>query len=98
MRRRGRSMRGLHQMAAPLRTPAYTGETIPIRTVGRRTSPPSKGGGGWLLVPFVLIIVVLAAVLGGLTYLDQTYSGRIYPNVSVQGVNLTEMTSEQAEQ
>ncbi|NOK61259.1 MAG: vanomycin resistance protein VanB [Chloroflexi bacterium AL-W] len=47
-----------------------------------------------LLVVFTLIMVGDG---GGLYYLDQTYQGVIYPNVTVQGVAVGDMSSEEAE-
>lgn len=102
MRRRGRDGHARGDMAAPIHGGSYTGETISMRAVSRRPAPrqaPSRlSGGWWWLIPLILIIVALATLLGGLTYLDQTYAGRIYPNVSIQGVDLTEMTPGDAEQ
>lgn len=96
--RRGGNSRGLDPMARPIQPGLYSGETLPVYAATRRSSPRKSGGGWWWLIPMVTIIVVLAALLGGLTYLDQRYAGRIYPNVSVQGVALTEMTPAQAVQ
>src|SRR5919202_2929100 len=94
--RRRRNGRGLQPMATPLRGDSYNGETIPMRAVTRRPPPRGSRTGCWL-VPMILIIIAGATLLGGLSYLDQRYSGHIYPNVSVQGVNLSEMTPAQAE-
>jgi vancomycin resistance protein YoaR len=84
-------------MASPAPDEGYTEATIPMRTLTRRPPPNRRRTSGWWLVPMVLLIVVLAALLGGLTYLDQRYAGRIYPGVSVQGVNVADMELEEAE-
>ena len=91
MRRRGREARGVQNMALPQRPEGFHAETVAMRAVPRRR-PPRKSSSGWWLVPLLLIIIALATALGGLTYLDDTYAGRIYPNVSIQGIDLTEMT------
>jgi vancomycin resistance protein YoaR len=82
-------------MATPVRQDLYSSDTLSLRGFERR-SPPRKTGSAWWLVPTLLIIAALATILGGLTYLDQRYAGKIYPNVSIQGVDLTEMTAAQA--
>lgn len=96
IQRRGKPTQATRDMATPRQPQGYTGGTIPIRTAARRP-PPRRGSSRWWLVPIVILIAVLAAMLGGLTYLDQRYAGRIYPGVSLQGVDLTEMTAAAAE-
>ena len=96
IQRRRRNSRGLEPMATPRRGGTYSGETIPMRAVTRR-APSRRSRTGCWLVPMILIVIVGATLLGGLSYLDQRYRGHIYPNVSVQGVDLSEMTPAQAE-
>src|SRR5918997_431661 len=96
VQRRGRNSRGLGDMATPQRFESNPYDTMQLHTASRRA--PRKSSSAWWLVPMLLIIVALAGALGGLTYLDQRYAGKIYPNVSVQGVDLTEMTAPEAEQ
>ncbi len=96
IQRRGKPTRPRRDMATPQETPSYAGATLPIRTTTRRP-PPRRGSSRWWLGPLIALIVVLAGLLGGLTYLDQRYAGRIYPGVSIQGVDLTEMTAAGAE-
>lgn len=97
MRRRGRTTKP-GDMATP-----YTGPTVSMPVI-RRGGPPSaqaprSHGRAWA---FLLVLLLLGGVGGGtyagLRYLDQRYSGRILPNVAVQGVDLTEKTPEEATQ
>lgn len=97
IQRRGRNEKTPRTMATPTPELGYTNATLPMRTVARRPPPPRRRTSGWLFVPLILVIVALAAMLGGLTYLDQRYAGRIYPGVSAQGVPLAEMTLDEAE-
>jgi hypothetical protein len=48
----------------------------------------------WLLGTLTLLLVVGA--IGGLLVLDRTYSGRIIPNVAVQGMSLDRLTPDEA--
>jgi vancomycin resistance protein YoaR len=101
MKRRGRDTQPIRNMAQPYQSERgeyqrpYSSDTLQIRSYARR--PPPRRVSNWWLVPLLFAIVVLATALGGLTWLDQTYAGKIYPNVSVQGVDLTEQTPAQAE-
>ncbi|MBA3946119.1 MAG: VanW family protein [Herpetosiphonaceae bacterium] len=83
----------------------YTGRTAPLpayqggRGRPQQLRPPSTRGRRWVLVLVcVLLAAVGAATYGGMHYLDQRYSGRIYPNVTLQSVDLTEKTPAEAEQ
>jgi vancomycin resistance protein YoaR len=67
----------------------------PLPDVTRR--PPRRGGSVIINIVLSLLIVLLLAALGGLYYLDQSYQGKIYPNVTVQGLPLGEMTPTAAE-
>lgn len=61
-----------------------------LSTVHRRT--PRRGGGRvWLILALLLLIGVIAAG-GALVALDRRYAGKIYPNVSVRGVSVGELT------
>jgi vancomycin resistance protein YoaR len=64
----------------------------------RSTSRPPRGGAGAgvYVVLGVLLVLVLSAG-GGLYYLDRSYEGRIYPNVTVQGIDVGELSPQQAE-
>ncbi len=59
--------------------------------------PPQRGGSVVVNIVLSLFIVLLLAALGGLYYLDQSYQGKIYPNVTVQGLPIGEMTPTAAE-
>jgi vancomycin resistance protein YoaR len=90
------------QMATPMREDTYTGPTIPMRTVARRpvAVPASRqrrsGSGWWWKAQLIMLALLIGAAFGGLTWLDREFSGRIYPNVSLQGVNVSRMTIDEA--
>ena len=84
-------------MATQLRGGAYSGETLQMRTLARRAPPRRRTS--WLLAPLIFVIVVLAGALGGITWLESNVlRDGIYPHVSVQGVDVSEMTPAAAEQ
>lgn len=62
-------------------------------------SPPTRRSRRQLLLNGLIVLLTLLVLAsgGGLYYLDQSYQGKIYPNVSIQGVNVGEMTADQAE-
>jgi vancomycin resistance protein YoaR len=68
----------------------------PLPRVARRR-PPNRSGGILLNAVLILLIVVLLVAGGGLYYLDRSYQGKIYPNVTVQGLPVGEMTPDVAE-
>lgn len=59
--------------------------------------PPRRGVQTGLYIVLTLLVLSLAGAGGGLYYLDQSYQGKIYPNVSIQGLQVGEMTPQQAE-
>jgi vancomycin resistance protein YoaR len=70
--------------------------SVPLPQVARRR-PPSRSGSIVLNALLIFLIVALLAVGGGLYYLDRSYAGKIYPNVSIQGLPIGEMTPQAAE-
>ncbi|GAC1385942.1 MAG: VanW family protein [Herpetosiphon sp.] len=44
----------------------------------------------------LLLIIVGTVTISGLHYLDQRYAGRIYPNISIQGIDVGEKTPDEA--
>ncbi len=64
------------------------------QSYGRRRS----GGGWWWKVPLMLLVLLGGAGIAGLAWLDRQYAERIYPNVALQGVNLSQKTRAEAEQ
>jgi vancomycin resistance protein YoaR len=62
-----------------------------------RRRPPQRSGGVLLHIVLGLLIAMLLAAGGGLYYLNQSYQGKIYPNVTVQGLPIGEMTPPAAE-
>jgi vancomycin resistance protein YoaR len=69
---------------------------VPLPRAARRR-PPNRNGGMLLNAVLALLIVALLAAGGGLYYLDRSYEGKIYPNVTVQGLPVGEMTPDAAE-
>ncbi len=73
----------------------YATRSPQARQAGPHQRPPRPGRR--VVVTVALAATVLAgSAAGGLYYLDRTYDGKIYPNVSVQGQNLGEMNRDQA--
>jgi vancomycin resistance protein YoaR len=62
-----------------------------------RVRPPRRRGDGWLWFALAVITLVVLGIAGGITSVYRSYEGRIYPNVSIQGIAVGEMTPEQAE-
>ncbi|ABQ91127.1 VanW family protein [Roseiflexus sp. RS-1] len=71
-------------------------EGFPV-TARTRVRPPRRRGDGWLWFALAVITLVALGVAGGITSFYRSYEGRIYPNVSIQGIAVGEMTPEQAE-
>jgi vancomycin resistance protein YoaR len=67
--------------------------------MGRTTRrPPSRSGAsGFVYLLLSLLVLLMLAAGGGLYYLDRSYQGKIYPNVTVQGLNVGELTQQEAE-
>ncbi|HEY0602571.1 MAG TPA: peptidoglycan binding domain-containing protein [Herpetosiphonaceae bacterium] len=86
----------------PIQDEAYTGATIPMRAVARRSGQqpaPSRrrsGRGWWWKLPLMLAVLLVGASFAGLAWLDREYTDRIYPNVALQGVNLSQKTQAEA--
>lgn len=74
----------------------------PGRPAPRGTQPGYKpgrsGGGWWWKVPLMLLVLLGGAGFAGLAWLDGQYAERIYPNVALQGVNLSQKTRPEAEE
>lgn len=90
-------------MATPIYDESYTGATIPMRVAPRKQSvapPPVQrsGSGWWWKVPLLLVVLLIGAAFAGLAWIDRKYADRIYPNVAIQGVNLSETTKDEAAQ
>jgi vancomycin resistance protein YoaR len=62
-----------------------------------RRRPPSRTSRILFDALLILLIVVLLVIGGGLYYLDRSYQGKIYPNVSIQGLPIGEMTPDTAQ-
>lgn len=59
--------------------------------------PPSRGASGIVYLILSLLVLAMLGAGGGLYYLDRSYQGKIYPNVTVQGLNVGELTQQEAE-
>src|SRR4051794_8638935 len=59
--------------------------------------PPRRGASVAAYVVLSLLVIALVCAGGGLYYLDRSYQGKIYPNVMVQGLNVGELTPQEAE-
>ncbi|HMP38744.1 MAG TPA: VanW family protein [Roseiflexaceae bacterium] len=61
--------------------------------------PPSRHGRGRVLLVTLLAVVVITiiGVASALLYIEQSYSGKIYPNVTIQGMNVGNLTRQEAE-
>jgi vancomycin resistance protein YoaR len=71
----------------------------PSKAIGRTARRPPSGGGasGIVYVLLSLLVLLMLGAGGGLYYLDRSYQGKIYPNVTVQGLNVGELTQLEAE-
>jgi vancomycin resistance protein YoaR len=88
----------------PLPTHTITDHSADLPLIGapqaaRRTTgrPPSRGASGIVYLFLSLLVLVMLGAGGGLYYLDRSYQGKIYPNVTVQGLNVGELTQQEAE-
>lgn len=88
----------------PLSTHAITDHPADLPLIGapqaaRRATrrPPSGGASGIVYLLLSLLVLVMLGAGGGLYYLDRSYQGKIYPNVTVQGLNVGELTQQEAE-
>ncbi len=66
-------------------------------TARARVRPPRRRGDGWLWFALAIMTLVILGIAGGIASFHRTYEGRIYPNVSIQGITVGEMTPKQAE-
>jgi len=106
MQRRRRADRSRPPMVSPMRQETYEpqlGVTSRMPTTAQRRNGPStsrrrSGSGWWWKVPLLLLVLLVGGAFAGLAWLDQQYTNRIYPNVTLQGVNLSEKTRPEAAQ
>lgn len=62
-----------------------------------RAQRPRRRGPGWGLFALSVVAVAVLGAASGVLYLNRSYQGRIYPNISVQGIAVGDMTPQQAE-
>jgi vancomycin resistance protein YoaR len=77
----------------PLELPHLDG----VRRSRADSRPPRQGTSLGLYIVLAVLLVAILGAGGGLYYLDRTYQGKIYPNVTVQGLNVGELSPQQAE-
>jgi vancomycin resistance protein YoaR len=62
------------------------------------TTPSSRPWIGWIWKTALALVVVMLLAAGSFLYaLDQQFAGRIYPNITIRGVSVGEMSEEQAQ-
>lgn len=59
-------------------------------------SPRRRGGWIWQLLLGLLALLIVGAA-GSLYYLDKQFAGKIYPNISVRGIPIGQMTEAEAQ-
>jgi len=86
----------LHEIIdRPVDSPLIGAPKAASRTTRR---PPSRGSfSGIVYLLLSLLVLMMLGAGGGLYYLDRSYQGKIYPNVTVQGLNVGELTQLEAE-
>lgn len=62
-----------------------------------RVRRPRRRNYGWLWFALTVIALIVLALASGAAYIHRSYEGRIYPNISIQGIAVGEMTPDQAE-
>lgn len=62
-----------------------------------RVRRPRRRDYGWLWFGLAVLVLIVLGLAGGAVYIHRSYEGRIYPNVSIQGIAVGEMTPIQAE-
>jgi vancomycin resistance protein YoaR len=75
--------------------PRQRGLPAPARAA--RRPPPRRRAGAVLYLALSVLVLLAVGAGGGLYYLDRQYQGKIYPNVTVQGLNIGELSPAQAE-
>ncbi len=78
----------------PVDLPRIGGPPLAPRTAWQ---PPRRRANVGLYVLLALLAITLAGAGGGLYYFDRSYAGKIYPNISIQGMPIGEMSPQQAE-
>ncbi len=62
-----------------------------------RVRRPRRDDYGWLWFALAVLALIVLGLAGGAAYIHRSYEGRIYPNVSIQGIAVGDMTPDQAE-
>jgi vancomycin resistance protein YoaR len=85
----------LHEISERPADLPLIGPPVVAPRVARR--PPQRGAGVAVYLFLSLVVLLMLGAGGGLYYLDRSYQGKIYPNVTVQGLNVGELTPQEAE-
>lgn len=73
------------------------------RSGGASAEPQARGGSPrrrnrWIWQALLLLfLLAVAGAAGGLYYLDRQFAGKIYPNISVRGIAIGQMTQAEAQ-
>src|SRR5689334_5174419 len=70
--------------------PRQRGLPAPARAA--RRPPPRRRAAAVLYLALSVLVLLAVGAGGGLYYLDRQYQGKIYPNVTVQGLNIGELS------
>lgn len=62
-----------------------------------RVQRPRRRDHRWLWFALAVLALIVLGLAGGVAYIHRSYEGRIYPNISIQGIAVGEMTPGQAE-
>ena len=97
---RGSSAASQEEVPYHTTAPPDSGDWMPAQS-GRRITrrPKPHRHGGWLLVSLVGLLLIAIIIAGlGLYALDRSYAGRIYPNVTIRGVDVGMLNASEASQ
>ncbi|NCC31252.1 MAG: hypothetical protein EOM24_04405, partial [Chloroflexia bacterium] len=72
--------------------------TAPEARTRPKARPPRRRGRMLIVALVALLLLTVIGTSTGLYFLNQSYDGRIYPNVSIRGVQVGELTVAEAEE
>lgn len=77
--------------------PAERQRSEPNHSTPRTPAPRTRARRLWMALIIVVLLAVIA-VSGALYAFDRSYAGKIYPNVTIRGVAVGELTADEASQ